>query len=128
MNITLETLPAATEQEVFDHIAIHLLTQMEKSMSVYNTMGQYRSDSKLYQNKKLSCAAGCLMGDKEYIPELEGNSWEVLVENDLAPNDHFEIIQKLQRIHDWEDIDSWKQLLINLANKHNLSTKNFNHL
>jgi hypothetical protein len=52
--ITLETLPQATAQEVFDQVATHLLTQRQRSTTKGNCA--YRGDD------GLKCAAGCLLG------------------------------------------------------------------
>lgn len=68
--ITLNTLPQATEQELFDYIATHLLTQNEKSMS---SMGCQ------YHIKDLKCAAGCLIDRTEYDQNFEGKDWSTLV-------------------------------------------------
>lgn len=63
--ITLKTLPQASEQEVLDQIAVHLLTQKQKCNN-----GKDQTDPNyqcLYRNEEgLKCAAGCLIADDEY--------------------------------------------------------------
>ena len=66
MKITLSTLSEATEQQVFDQVKNHMLTQMKKSMLESN------GDPCAYRGfDGLQCAAGCLMSDEEAfkIPE-----------------------------------------------------------
>lgn len=56
-----------TKQEVFDKVATHLLTQKKRS---------YDNGACVYRAKDGSmCAAGCLIPDEEYTPDLEG--WHV---------------------------------------------------
>ena len=55
--INLSNLAQASTQEVFDFVAIHLLTQNEKSGD--DQVCYYRSPT------GLKCAAGCLIADDE---------------------------------------------------------------
>ncbi len=122
--ITLKTLPQATTQEVFDQVARHLLTQNQKSMG---------SDRCLYRGPNgLKCAAGCLIGDDEYDPlfdsltsSLTSTGWGSLVNNNLVPKDHQELIVELQQVHDQLQVHSnWRDDLINLAIRLGLSCDN----
>jgi len=72
MIITLDTLSAATEQQVFDHVANHLIRQGMPCIGpgVYSTATSCR-----YKHKELSCAVGSLMSPDEYRPWFEGKTW-----------------------------------------------------
>lgn len=112
--ITLATLPEATEQEVFDYVATHLLTQNQKAQTP-NGSCRYRVDG-------LSCAAGCLIADEEYDEKvMEERSWGLLWSKERVPSTHSELISKLQRVHDQEPVSMWRACLVNIAYLHNLN-------
>jgi hypothetical protein len=101
--ITLKTLPMATEQEVFDQVAAHLLAQNKKSLGDAGHC-RYRGCN------GLKCAAGCLIGDDEYEESIEGKSWytlQVLSDYD-AGKSHWGLISQLQKIHDRFDPILWR--------------------
>jgi hypothetical protein len=118
--ITLKTLHLATAQEVFDQVAKHLLTQGCKSESLDDSGLQtckYRGEN------GTSCAAGCLIADDEYDPEMEGHTWKCLKEYGFVGEHHYYLIADLQFIHDYYPPSEWrKELSIYAVNK-NLSTK-----
>ena len=114
--ITLATLPQATEQQIFDQVSKHLLTQMQRSEN---------SDYCAYRDPcGLKCAAGCLIADSEYVAEMdhnmEGSDWEQLIKNGLVPPEHKEFIVKLQQLHDNEDPAQWRHHLTVFAKEHKL--------
>ena len=111
--ITLKTLPQATEQEVFDQVASHLLKQGEKSAN-RNGGCRYR-----YEDKK--CAAGCLIGDDEYYSSLEAEPWSILSSRKKVPCEHADLIGRLQTIHDAKDAENWELELKRLALVRNLN-------
>jgi hypothetical protein len=123
--ITLATLPQATAQEVFDQVAIHLLTQGEKAVKDGTCL--YRTES------GLKCAAGALMSDEEYaaLPENDRkSSWRNLVYATLAPFEHVDLINSLQHIHDSANVDNWERYLLITARDFNLRptvVTNFKH-
>lgn len=118
--ITLATLPQATEQEVFDQVATHLLTQMEKSR---NTKFEGPTPAGcLYRYGSLKCAAGCLVGEDEYPEIVEGVDWNDLIEMDLVPINHASLIGGLQTIHDYSLPVEWAAELRDLAAKRGLSS------
>jgi len=116
MNITLATLSQATEQQVFDHVATHLLTQNCKSRCESDDNCMYRGEH------NLKCAAGCLIADDEYNIFLENNTWNILVRENRAPNVHRHLISALQNIHDNQPVEEWYSFLENLAFTYNLNT------
>ncbi len=117
MKITLATLPQATAQQVFDQVARHLLTQNEQS-GVSTRAGldcMYRGPN------GLMCAAGCLIGDDEYKPSFEFNSWGPgLAEAGAVPNAHCNLIEDLQRVHDDFLPDAWSERLSKVALRYGL--------
>ena len=113
--ITLKTLHKATEQQVFDQVAKHLLTQKQQAMLHGNC--QYRTPG------GLKCAAGCLIADDEYSEDLESNGWGHLTANSRVPVAHSSLICSLQNIHDeYDPVDSWYPELYDLAENLGLST------
>lgn len=110
--ITLKNLHKATAQEVLDQVAEHLLTQQEQSKQLLACY--YRGDN------GMKCAAGCLVADDEYVPEMEGKDWAELQEDGMVPNSHMELIQSLQNIHDRHDVEYWQSSLIDLYKELNL--------
>lgn len=105
--ITLKTLPQATEQEVFDQAAHHLLTQKESCTGI--------DGSCMYRYKGLKCAGGCFIADDEYNPNMEGEGWFGLIGQNIAPDEHDNLINSLQSLHDSESTENWEQELETLA-------------
>jgi hypothetical protein len=105
--ITLETLKTATEQEVFDQVARHLLIQNKQCL--IGSECAYRSPD------GLKCAAGCLIGDDEYKPYFESRPWDWLVGNGDTPNHHSFLIDRLQKVHDHCLPFQWKEQLQKVA-------------
>jgi hypothetical protein len=118
--ITLKTLAQATEQEVFDQVANHLLTQKIRSIKADNGIGvcAYRGSN------NLQCAAGCLIADDEYIPKMDevDKTWSGLVKLELVPRTiHDMLIRRLQQIHDNNPIENWHHMLELLADEYKLN-------
>lgn len=111
--ITLKTLNTATEQEVFDQVAEHLLKQNAQSRQA--TGCAYRG------NGGLKCAAGCLIADDEYSEEFENLRWAKLIRNNPNfPKRHGGLIQELQVVHDHYPPDCWPSHLQELAREYGL--------
>lgn len=114
--ITLKTLEQATEQEVFDQVANHLLTQ-NKKFENFDGICMYRGLN------GLKCAAGCLIGDDEYNPEFENTTWYILVQLGKVPRKHLDLIDELQILHDSTDCHKWKDGLKCIAETFKLEWK-----
>jgi len=116
--ITLKTLEQATTQEVFDQAAEHLLTQNKQSEGVHNNglTCMYRSPD------GLKCAAGCLIGDDEYLSQWERRSWG-FVSRVSSVTKHIDLISSLQSIHDDCEPSQWLVRLKELASSKELNTK-----
>lgn len=107
-HITLKTLAQATEQQVFNQVVTHLLTQNQQSLSA-------RGDC-LYRAGELKCAAGCLIGDDEYNEEvMEDMIWSSLAIEGVVPQEHKVLISAFQRIHDGSAPESWPNKFRQLA-------------
>ena len=107
-----------TNQEVFDKVATHLLTQNRKAICPIDGRCRYRT------SEGLKCAAGIMISDDEYSPEME--SWAV---NHLITKYNLEkiapfkdLLYKLQGIHDAAEIEDWRNELRKTALRYHLST------
>lgn len=101
-------------QTVFDRVKTHLLTQNAKSMT--NENGYFYC--KYRTSDELKCAIGCLIADEDYHSELEGSGVRV----NYGRNNNFlrgsgiycghprmlDLLSRLQRLHDQEDVCDWK--------------------
>jgi hypothetical protein len=119
MRVTLANLAKATEQQVFDQVVTHLLTQRRKASIVVRapkarTMCRYRGEN------DTQCAAGCLISDEEYSQALEANGWADLCASARVPADHQDLIEALQDTHDHEHPDYWYDSLKTLAQQRSL--------
>lgn len=115
--ITLKTLKDASAQEVFDQVSNHLLTQNKVSKFKGSiNICLYRGDN----NTK--CAIGCLIADEEYKNHFE---WKQVEDIEQIDKTHIELLKALQKVHDWQKVENWKNYLIDLAKEFNLKV-NFN--
>lgn len=108
-----------TDQELFDKVAAHLRTQNAKAMNA-DCQCMYRApDGK-------RCAAGCLILDEHYAPNIEGLAitgnlvWARLSASGVA-DAQAQLVQELQIVHDNCQIDQWKSELARVAGRHNLA-------
>lgn len=114
MAVTLATLEQSTAQEVFDHVAKHLLTQKAKCLGDKFHGCAYRNE------KGMSCAAGCIIADDEYKKSMEGKTWMDLVGCTIVPKAHYELIDHLQAAHDLKKPQEWPTAIQAVAKYHNL--------
>ena len=117
--ITLKTLPMASEQEVFNQVAAHLIEQNKRSEEPRETEGA--GNTCLYKSGDKACAAGCLIGDDEYNQKsMEYIPWGDLVLIGFVPPEHKDLIARLQHVHDYQDVENWERELEKLAREKNL--------
>lgn len=124
MKITLANLATATKQQVFDQVAAHLLHQNAQSLKNNDPLNcMYRGSD------GLKCAAGCLIGDNEYKPEMDepkdlvSTSWLSLVVRGLVPKtQHDQFISDLQDLHDHHSPTQFKKELRRTAEENGLLT------
>lgn len=85
-----------TPQEIFDKVATHLFTQCKQANDGGGCL--YRT------SYGLLCAAGCLLPDEFYKPEMERNTFILLVEKYPELPTWFKqyrsLINALQGVHD----------------------------
>lgn len=96
MTITLATLAQATEQQIFDQVARHLLKQGKQAKNSDGACKYRTTDG-------LMCAAGCLIAEDEYSPDFEMlGSWPSVVrrKGDTVTPVHEYFITQLQQMHD----------------------------
>jgi len=116
-------LKNATAQQVFDIVATHLLTQMERAVIGKKGVSacQYRGGKCQYRAGKLSCAGGCLIPDEEYDKNLlENKDWGQLVRASIVPKNYSWLIVRLQLLHDNYLPPLWKERLKMLAEREGL--------
>lgn len=113
-------LETGSAQDVFNYIANHLIKQGQPSMGGFAC---------LYRNPDgLSCAAGCLIPDDQYDPNMEGESWDNLVNIwNVVDKRHLNLIMSLQGIHDdWsahKDIDRLLEAAERIAKQYKINWK-----
>lgn len=114
--ITLRTLPYRSQQAVYQQGVTHMLRQ---GRACLNDQGDGA-----YKHNGLSCPAGCFISDWEYDPGIEGLSWGMLIFKDKVPNEHRNIIQAMQNIHDGfhDSPEEWQMRLENLSNQFKVNT------
>jgi hypothetical protein len=115
--ITIATLEKATEQQVFDQMAVHMLTQNQRSFMDDNETCAYRN------GHELMCPAGCLFSDEEYkkIKPDDRGTWRTLVENELVPSYHCALISDVQSIHDQHEPHEWLTRLQGVIQRYGFS-------
>ena len=108
------------KKQVFKTVVTHLLTQNSKSVEGSD------SGNCVYQNNDgKQCAVGVLIDSKNYKPDLEGKATDALeviqaVEKSLDTNinkSDRDLLCKLQDIHDYSTVDSWREELRRLAHR-----------
>lgn len=125
MIVTLKNLAQASKQQVFDQVVTHLRAQKVQAKD--------ESNGCVYRAGELKCAAGCLIADDEYKPEMDnsgldsdgeqcGSNWSNLVRRKVVPHTiHDSLIQELQHIHDsYRGPASWESEFASAAKFHNL--------
>lgn len=113
--ITLSTLNFVSEQQVFDQVAKHLLEQNKQSAT---------GNDCLYRGPEgLKCAAGCLISETEYTPEMDNvhGAWCDVVRMGFAPSAHCKLICDLQFIHDIYRPHHWRKQLAKVAKTYKLN-------
>ena len=104
-----------TDKELFEKVKNHLLTQNAKSMYIPNS--EIGTQACAYRGKEgKKCAAGCLILDKFYTPELEGLGashslvTEALIQSRILPN-QIVLVDRLENIHDYSEPEDWEEKL-----------------
>ena len=117
MIITLKNLHEATAQQVFDQVVGHLREQKVQSISPTSHC--------VYRHGTLKCAAGALIADDEYTPDMDTGpetGWASLINHGLVPvTQHSQLIQQLQGTHDhYQAPHNWEESFSTIAESHGL--------
>lgn len=124
MQITLKNLAEATQQQIFDQVAEHLLHQNEISAHK-NPKTEFPGYCSYRGPRGLKCAAGCLIADDEYDPMMDSGtdtSWADLATKGAVPQEHTMFIRELQVIHDTASVSRWYEHLELFARQSGLNT------
>lgn len=119
-----------TRQDTFDRVALHLLTQGQRS-AIEETYreGIYTGTIQhvMYRSPDgLRCAIGVLIPDSEYRDAFEGVPLEgvpledVVAECPSLQKHDLILMQELQCIHDVDDVDDWPAELCKTASTFDL--------
>lgn len=114
------------EQEIFNKVAEHLLTQNESAV-VYRASQLKHC---VYRTKEgLKCAIGCLIPDEVYTDSIEGQAigdfrsepefWEAIWPGGWT-QEREEFLTELQNIHDDTPTRSWPRGLRDFAKRRKL--------
>lgn len=108
-----------TDQELFDKVSRHLLTQAAKSVDSFSRE-RYRGDY------GFSCAIGCLIPSDRYLKQFEGRSIGDPEETSLRvaagiSEDQTNMALSLQLSHDSYSVPQWPGRLRHVANTFSLS-------
>ena len=111
-----------TDQEIFDRVATHLLSQGRRSMGANDSCASRGHDG-------LQCAVGCLIPDELYRYELEGWSPTSGVVGGVLRQalgqvlgwQRQSLLDQLQTVHDVSMLQSWRRGLHGIALSHGLS-------
>ena len=122
--------PALNKQQVFDVVARHLLTQNARCSS---------HGECLYRYDGMKCAIGRLIPDELYDPVVEGAG---VIYGSIAKKDNSEklwamlpvrrtetmsvLLNELQKVHDDNDPEDWRQLLSDVAGDFGLKQEALN--
>ena len=116
--ITLSTLASATAQQVFDQGARHLLTQ---GKPCHDDSGSCVYDD----GAGNACAGGIFLSPEDLArveqEDLNGSGWSMLIDAEIAPAEHFDLILDLQDVHDCTEPRDWAERLRRVAAKNHLS-------
>jgi hypothetical protein len=106
-----------SKQRIFNKVAKHLIKQKKKSKDF---TGNCR-----YRYGELCCAAGVLIPEEEYKPEMEGKGWLSMARKGFVSGENKFFVNQLQRMHDNVCVPLWRSELIKFAKQHKL---NYNFL
>jgi hypothetical protein len=108
------------KQEIFDKVLTHLRKQGKAAVNDNGDCMYRAADGR-------QCAAGCLITDEEYEPQMEGRMVGYLLNKGQLPArlvPHVEFLRDLQDVHDnalhHRGIRAWEESMDNLARIHAL--------
>lgn len=100
-------------QQQFNKVYIHLMTQGKRSVSEDGKYCRYRGDD------GLMCAAGIMIPDEKYTPDMECIPWICICESSKEAEGWLDkdLGHQLQNIHDRFPVYEWDSHLKNLATR-----------
>ncbi len=113
-----------TKQQIFDKVAVHLLTQKKKSVRTKDMPsydGPSRTSCAYRTPEGLMCAVGCLITDEEYKNNGEEISARVLARKIQRLSTEQEFLATIQYLHDDNKPSKWINKLSILATAHGLN-------
>lgn len=120
--------PECKAQVILDYVAESLFRQGERSINIKNCGCAYRSG-------RLKCAAGFLIKDGVYQPDIEGLTVkDASAKECLIPEakSHIELVGKLQSLHDepanWSSSNRMVAELSRVAERFKLSDANIKNM
>lgn len=123
MNISLANLGETSLQDIFNHVAEHMLTQNKQAQDEDGNC-KYRAED------GLTCAVGCLIDADEYSETMEGESVDSVLKQAGVTLDaeKVELLMCLQNIHDdsgmfsgnRDAVEIWPKMLRDLAETNKL--------
>lgn len=116
--ITIHNINEHTLQEVYDQIALHLLTQGERAINEFEQC-ELRNDC------GYTCAIGSLIPENDYSPSLEYYFLEMFETefNVRLSADMADLLDKLRIVHDFCNPSAWENALKIVAEKMQLSSE-----
>lgn len=119
------TMTKEQQQEIFDRVAVHLLTQNKKSERPVSAQCLYRGPF------DLKCAIGALIKDEVYSHDLEGHRANIFtvrkalkrsgVPVDVESEEDAKFLTDLQDIHDLWEVTMWPRMLRETAQMYGLN-------
>jgi hypothetical protein len=114
---TMAELKAMSAQDIFDHVAEHLMKQGDRAWDAGREMCRYRD------NQGRACAVGCLIPTAAYKLSFEGADVDQLLYGRIGPRSglhvlrkHEDLLRALQRVHDDGEVADWPPRLREVAN------------
>jgi hypothetical protein len=111
-----------TNQEAFEKVTIHLLTQMEKSEAV-DADCDIGAECRYRGPNGLMCAIGCLITDDQYASSLEG--WDAthgcIRALPCLVGINSDLLLMLQHVHDHSQPVDWEDRLRAVATRWSLT-------
>ena len=117
-------------QATFDRVATHLMTQGHKAllpdhMQIKRSDGKYSNICAYRTPSGDTCAAGCLIPEEQYRPELEQTDLCDVIPQVPALQEHDkDLLARLQEVHDCWDAEDWKDGLRRVADEFFLTPDN----
>lgn len=106
-----------TRQQAFNQVCEHLMQQGQRAVASNNVTCQYLATD------GCKCAIGCLIPLDEYVPQMEGKNVDELMKEfkiSTLVKEDLPLYNRLQGVHDYHPISTWKASLCYVAAEMNL--------